>query len=167
MYLKEHHVRSHCTQAVLMERLGVGIVILVNVLMWSILKGESDLIQPSATLRVHHKAVGSVSVAANHLYIGSIDHTMKVSLKTLLCINNDILQASSNPVLENGIYKGCKMMMVLYHSSRKGFNPDKANWVMQQSHLISLSLQFVSALGTNLQHVRVLFLPPSFLASYF
>ncbi|CAM8907542.1 unnamed protein product [Rhodiola kirilowii] len=41
----------------------------------------------------------------------------------------------TKPVLENGIQKGCKKIMVLYYSSRKGFKPDKANWVMHQYHL--------------------------------
>uniref|UniRef100_A0A7N0T4U4 NAC domain-containing protein n=1 Tax=Kalanchoe fedtschenkoi TaxID=63787 RepID=A0A7N0T4U4_KALFE len=41
----------------------------------------------------------------------------------------------TKPVFENGIQKGCKKIMVLYYSSRKGFKPDKANWVMHQYHL--------------------------------
>ncbi|XP_031260192.1 SUPPRESSOR OF GAMMA RESPONSE 1-like isoform X2 [Pistacia vera] len=38
-------------------------------------------------------------------------------------------------VIQNGVQKGCKKIMVLYKSSKKGSKPDKANWVMQQYHL--------------------------------
>ena len=31
--------------------------------------------------------------------------------------------------------KGCKKIMVLYKSSKKGTKPDKSNWVMHQYHL--------------------------------
>ncbi|KAK3183655.1 hypothetical protein Dsin_030941 [Dipteronia sinensis] len=39
---------------------------------------------------------------------------------------------------ENGVQKGCKKIMVLYKSSKKGSKPDKSNkskWVMHQYHL--------------------------------
>ncbi|PIA30616.1 hypothetical protein AQUCO_05400006v1 [Aquilegia coerulea] len=38
-------------------------------------------------------------------------------------------------VIENGIQKGWKKIMVLYKSSKKGLKPDKINWVMHQYHL--------------------------------
>ncbi|XP_015879020.3 SUPPRESSOR OF GAMMA RESPONSE 1 isoform X2 [Ziziphus jujuba] len=38
-------------------------------------------------------------------------------------------------VVESGIQKGCKKIMVLYKSSKKGSKPDKANWIMHQYHL--------------------------------
>lgn len=38
-------------------------------------------------------------------------------------------------VVENGVQKGCKKIMVLYKSSKKGAKPDKSNWVMHQYHL--------------------------------
>ncbi|KAG8634961.1 SUPPRESSOR OF GAMMA RESPONSE 1 [Manihot esculenta] len=38
-------------------------------------------------------------------------------------------------VMENGVQKGCKKIMVLYKSSKKGTKPDKSNWVMHQYHL--------------------------------
>lgn len=38
-------------------------------------------------------------------------------------------------VVENGVQKGCKKIMVLYKSSKKGSKPDKVNWVMHQYHL--------------------------------
>ncbi|KAJ8750002.1 hypothetical protein K2173_013917 [Erythroxylum novogranatense] len=38
-------------------------------------------------------------------------------------------------VMENGVHKGFKKIMVLYKSSKKGFKPDKSNWVMHQFHL--------------------------------
>ncbi|KAF2308447.1 hypothetical protein GH714_009691 [Hevea brasiliensis] len=38
-------------------------------------------------------------------------------------------------VMENGVQKGCKKIMVLYKSSKKGSKPDKSNWVMHQYHL--------------------------------
>jgi hypothetical protein len=38
-------------------------------------------------------------------------------------------------VVENGVQKGCKKIMVLYKSSKKGSKPDKSNWVMHQYHL--------------------------------
>ncbi|EEF40972.1 conserved hypothetical protein [Ricinus communis] len=41
----------------------------------------------------------------------------------------------TKPVMENGIQKGCKKIMVLYKSSKKGTKPDKSNWVMHQYHL--------------------------------
>lgn len=37
--------------------------------------------------------------------------------------------------MENGLQKGCKKIMVLYKSSKKGSKPDKSNWVMHQYHL--------------------------------
>jgi hypothetical protein len=37
--------------------------------------------------------------------------------------------------VENGVQKGCKKIMVLYKSSKKGSKPDKSNWVMHQYHL--------------------------------
>jgi hypothetical protein len=41
----------------------------------------------------------------------------------------------TKPVVENGVQKGCKKIMVLYKSSKKGSKPDKFNWVMHQYHL--------------------------------
>ncbi|OVA20812.1 NAC domain [Macleaya cordata] len=41
----------------------------------------------------------------------------------------------TKPVIENGIQKGCKKILVLYKSSKKGSKPDKSNWVMHQYHL--------------------------------
>ncbi|XP_031480907.1 SUPPRESSOR OF GAMMA RESPONSE 1-like [Nymphaea colorata] len=41
----------------------------------------------------------------------------------------------TKPVIENGVQKGCKKIMVLYSSSSKGNKADKANWVMHQYHL--------------------------------
>ncbi len=41
----------------------------------------------------------------------------------------------TKPVMENGVQKGCKKIMVLYKSSKKGTKPDKSNWVMHQYHL--------------------------------
>ncbi|KAF5180656.1 Nac domain-containing protein [Thalictrum thalictroides] len=38
-------------------------------------------------------------------------------------------------VVENGIQKGWKKIMVLYKSSKKGLKPNKINWVMHQYHL--------------------------------
>ncbi|KAL3636644.1 hypothetical protein CASFOL_018943 [Castilleja foliolosa] len=38
-------------------------------------------------------------------------------------------------VIENGIQKGFKKIMVLYGSSKRGSKPDKCNWVMHQYHL--------------------------------
>lgn len=38
-------------------------------------------------------------------------------------------------VSENGVQKGCKKIMVLYQSSKKGSKADKSNWVMHQYHL--------------------------------
>lgn len=41
----------------------------------------------------------------------------------------------TKPVIDNGVQKGCKKIMVLYKSSKKGSKPDKSNWVMHQYHL--------------------------------
>ncbi|XP_077252072.1 SUPPRESSOR OF GAMMA RESPONSE 1-like isoform X2 [Tasmannia lanceolata] len=41
----------------------------------------------------------------------------------------------TRPILENGVQKGCKKIMVLYKSSQKGSKPNKSNWVMHQYHL--------------------------------
>ncbi|KAG8384878.1 hypothetical protein BUALT_Bualt04G0164100 [Buddleja alternifolia] len=38
-------------------------------------------------------------------------------------------------VMENGVQKGCKKIMVLYATSKKGSKPDKCNWIMHQYHL--------------------------------
>ncbi|KAJ6314711.1 hypothetical protein OIU78_018237 [Salix suchowensis] len=38
-------------------------------------------------------------------------------------------------VIDNGVQKGCKKIMVLYKSSKKGSKPDKSKWVMHQYHL--------------------------------
>ncbi|KAF5958660.1 hypothetical protein HYC85_005885 [Camellia sinensis] len=38
-------------------------------------------------------------------------------------------------VMENGVQKGFKKIMVLYRISKKGLKPDKSNWVMHQYHL--------------------------------
>ncbi|XP_008812203.2 SUPPRESSOR OF GAMMA RESPONSE 1-like [Phoenix dactylifera] len=39
------------------------------------------------------------------------------------------------PVLENGVHKGWRKILVLYKSSKGGGKPDKANWVMHQYHI--------------------------------
>ncbi|KAI8032643.1 SUPPRESSOR OF GAMMA RESPONSE 1 [Camellia lanceoleosa] len=41
----------------------------------------------------------------------------------------------TKPVMENGVQTGCKKIMVLYKTSKKGSKPDKSNWVMHQYHL--------------------------------
>ncbi|KAH0449948.1 hypothetical protein IEQ34_020640 [Dendrobium chrysotoxum] len=41
----------------------------------------------------------------------------------------------TKPVMENGILKGWKKIMVLYTSFGKGNKPDKAKWVLHQYHL--------------------------------
>lgn len=38
-------------------------------------------------------------------------------------------------VMENGLQKGFKKIMVLYKSSKNGSKPGKSNWVMHQYHL--------------------------------
>ncbi|XP_010550157.1 PREDICTED: NAC domain-containing protein 8 isoform X2 [Tarenaya hassleriana] len=38
-------------------------------------------------------------------------------------------------VMLNGVQKGCKKIMVLYKSARKGSKPEKSNWVLHQYHL--------------------------------
>ncbi|KAJ4973943.1 hypothetical protein NE237_007117 [Protea cynaroides] len=38
-------------------------------------------------------------------------------------------------IIENGVHKGWKKIMVLYKSSKKGYKPEKLNWVMFQYHL--------------------------------
>ncbi|KAL6507296.1 hypothetical protein OROGR_023491 [Orobanche gracilis] len=41
----------------------------------------------------------------------------------------------TKPVIENGVQKGFKKIMVLYAASRSGSKPDKRHWVMHQYHL--------------------------------
>ncbi|XP_072957511.1 SUPPRESSOR OF GAMMA RESPONSE 1 isoform X1 [Typha angustifolia] len=41
----------------------------------------------------------------------------------------------TKPIIENGVQKGWKKIMVLYKSSKRGSKPGKANWVMHQYHL--------------------------------
>nr|AFN55278.1 NAC domain-containing protein [Tamarix hispida] len=41
----------------------------------------------------------------------------------------------TKPVVENGIHKGCKKIMVLYKGSKKGAKPERSHWVMHQYHL--------------------------------
>ncbi|PKI79152.1 hypothetical protein CRG98_000444, partial [Punica granatum] len=41
----------------------------------------------------------------------------------------------TKPIIENGVHKGWKKIMVLYKSSEKGCKPHKSNWVMHQYHL--------------------------------
>ncbi|KAF9606288.1 hypothetical protein IFM89_024291 [Coptis chinensis] len=41
----------------------------------------------------------------------------------------------TKPVMDGGLQKGFKKIMVLYGSSKKGSKPDKSNWVMHQYHL--------------------------------
>ncbi|KAG8637668.1 hypothetical protein MANES_15G151500v8 [Manihot esculenta] len=41
----------------------------------------------------------------------------------------------TKPVMENGIQKGYKKIMVLYKNTKKGSKPDKSNWVMHEYHL--------------------------------
>lgn len=38
-------------------------------------------------------------------------------------------------IIENGVHKGCKKIMVLYESIKKGSKPKKSKWVMHQYHL--------------------------------
>ena len=41
----------------------------------------------------------------------------------------------TKPVMENGVQKGWKKILVLYSSLKKGCKPDKAKWVMHQYHV--------------------------------
>lgn len=41
----------------------------------------------------------------------------------------------TKPVIENGIHRGFKKIMVLYETSKRGSKPDKCNWVQHQYHL--------------------------------
>lgn len=41
----------------------------------------------------------------------------------------------TKPLMENGMQKGYKKIMVLYGASSRGSKPDKSNWVMHQYHL--------------------------------
>lgn len=41
----------------------------------------------------------------------------------------------TKPVIENGVHKGWKKIMVLYKSSKRGSKPHKSNWVIHQYHL--------------------------------
>lgn len=41
----------------------------------------------------------------------------------------------TKPVMLNGVQKGCKKIMVLYKSAKKGLKPEKSNWVLHQYHL--------------------------------
>ncbi|XP_006408528.2 SUPPRESSOR OF GAMMA RESPONSE 1 isoform X2 [Eutrema salsugineum] len=41
----------------------------------------------------------------------------------------------TKPVLLDGVQRGCKKIMVLYKSARKGSKPEKSNWVLHQYHL--------------------------------
>ncbi|XVE84046.1 hypothetical protein DITRI_Ditri16bG0137400 [Diplodiscus trichospermus] len=41
----------------------------------------------------------------------------------------------TKPVIESGVQKGWKKIMVLYKSSKRGNKPEKSNWVMHQYHL--------------------------------
>lgn len=41
----------------------------------------------------------------------------------------------TKPVLLDGVHVGCKKIMVLYSSLKKGEKPEKTNWVMHQYHL--------------------------------
>ncbi|CAK9180418.1 unnamed protein product [Ilex paraguariensis] len=41
----------------------------------------------------------------------------------------------TRPLMENGVQKGYKKIMVLYQTSKKGSKPGKSNWVMHQYHL--------------------------------
>lgn len=41
----------------------------------------------------------------------------------------------TKPVIVDGVHVGCKKIMVLYSSLRKGEKPEKTNWVMHQYHL--------------------------------
>lgn len=41
----------------------------------------------------------------------------------------------TKPVIDNGVHKGWKKIMVLYKTSKKGSKPDRDNWVMHQYHL--------------------------------
>lgn len=41
----------------------------------------------------------------------------------------------TKPVIVDGVHVGCKKIMVLYSSLRKGEKPEKTNWVMHQYHM--------------------------------
>ncbi|EHA8587839.1 putative NAC domain-containing protein 8 [Cocos nucifera] len=41
----------------------------------------------------------------------------------------------TRPVIVDGSHQGCKKIMVLYASMKKGKKPEKSNWVMHQYHL--------------------------------
>ncbi|XVE67853.1 hypothetical protein DITRI_Ditri09bG0021200 [Diplodiscus trichospermus] len=41
----------------------------------------------------------------------------------------------TKPIIENGVQKGWKKIMVLYKSSKRGCKPEKSNWVNHQYHL--------------------------------
>ncbi|XAR51918.1 hypothetical protein NMG60_11006720 [Bertholletia excelsa] len=41
----------------------------------------------------------------------------------------------TKPVIDNGMQKGWKKILVLYRTSKKGSKPSKSNWVMHQYHL--------------------------------
>ncbi|XP_022867304.1 SUPPRESSOR OF GAMMA RESPONSE 1-like isoform X3 [Olea europaea var. sylvestris] len=41
----------------------------------------------------------------------------------------------TKPLMQNGNQKGCKKIMVLYETTKKGSKPNKCNWVMHQFHL--------------------------------
>ncbi|CAM8901883.1 unnamed protein product [Rhodiola kirilowii] len=56
------------------------------ILVWKT-SSESSMLQPSETILGHDKAVVSMAVGGNHLYTGSLDHTVKVwDLNTLQCV---------------------------------------------------------------------------------
>uniref|UniRef100_A0A1J3CX69 NAC domain-containing protein 8 n=1 Tax=Noccaea caerulescens TaxID=107243 RepID=A0A1J3CX69_NOCCA len=60
---------------------------------------------------------------------------------TPTCLNEEPVRwhktGRTKPVLLDGVQRGCKKIMVLYKSSRKGSKPEKSNWVLHQYHLVT------------------------------
>lgn len=57
---------------------------------------------------------------------------------SLILIKEDVRwhkTGKTRSVMENGVKKGYKKIMVLYTISKKGSKPEKSNWVMHQYHL--------------------------------
>ncbi|CAH2055380.1 unnamed protein product [Thlaspi arvense] len=58
---------------------------------------------------------------------------------TPTCLNEEPVRwhktGRTKAVLVDGVQRGCKKIMVLYKSARKGSKPEKSNWVLHQYHL--------------------------------
>ncbi|KAF8091465.1 hypothetical protein N665_0445s0050 [Sinapis alba] len=58
---------------------------------------------------------------------------------TPTCLNEEPVRwhktGKNKNVFLNGVQRGCKKIMVLYKSARKGSKPEKSNWVLHQYHL--------------------------------